>query len=379
MTLSIRRIAALMQKETYHIMRDPSILAIGLFLPLLLLFLFGYGLSMDIKNIPFGIVAPERTRLTNQVIRSFEGTDTYQTQTYPTLQAAKADLERKDILGILQISPRWESSLERGETPTWGLTLHGVDANQATMLYTYIKATIRSTLAQSMAAKTTLPTQSTPIQIDVRNWFNEQAQSSWYLIPGLMILNMTLVGSFLTALIIAKEWERRTILSLWVTPVTRDEIFWGKLTPYFFLSVIGNAFAFLLALFLFHLPIEGNFWALIATFLLYQCVALLFGLFLSALLRRQFVAIQYAIIGSFLPALMLSGFLFDLRSVPQWIQVVGYAMPPTYAIESIKILFLSGGNATTLWINALYLAAWALGLALACRQLLQKTLGVHHV
>lgn len=376
--ISLRRVFAVVRKETYHIVRDPSIFAIGLFLPLLLLFLFGYGLSMDIKNVPIGIVAPERTRLTNRVINAFDGSDTFRLATYPTLQEAQADLERKSILGILQIPPHWEDDIKTHRTPTWGLAMHGVDANQATMIYTYIKATVRSTLAQEMLASGMAFSQ-TPIQIEARNWFNEQAQSSWYLIPGLMILNMTLVGSFLTALIIAKEWERRTILSLWVTPITRDEIFLGKMIPYFGLSIVGNAQALFLALFLFDLPIEGNFWALIGTLVLYQCVALLFGLFLSALLRRQFIAIQYAIIGSFLPALMLSGFLFDLRSVPRWIQTVGYLMPPTYAIESIKILFLSGGNRTTLWTNAILLAIWALGLFLVCRHLLRKNLGVHHV
>lgn len=205
------------------------------------------------------------------------------------------------------------------------------------------------------------------IVLETRAWFNEANKSAWYLVPGLTIVVMTLTCSFMGSIVIAREWERGTMESLCTTRATPLEILSAKLCVNYGFSTLGLLLCLALARLVFEVPVRGDFGYLIATLLIYNLWAMSFGLFLSAATKRQFVAIQMAVIGSYLPALILSGYLFDLRSVPDWIAWVGHLMPPTYAIESVKILCLSGGSDDIVRSNAALLAAWStlfFGLAL---------------
>ena len=205
------------------------------------------------------------------------------------------------------------------------------------------------------------------IVLETRAWFNEANKSAWYLVPGLTIVVMTLTCSFMGSIVIAREWERGTMESLCTTRATPLEILSAKLCVNYGFSTLGLLLCLALARLFFEVPVRGDFGYLIATLLIYNLWAMSFGLFLSAATKRQFVAIQMAVIGSYLPALILSGYLFDLRSVPDWIAWVGHLMPPTYAIESVKILCLSGGSDDIVRSNAALLAAWStlfFGLAL---------------
>ena len=205
-----------------------------------------------------------------------------------------------------------------------------------------------------------------------RAWFNEANTSTWYLVPGLTIVLMTLVSSFLGSVVIAREWERGTMEALALTPASPFEILASKFLAYFALATAGEGTAILTSIVLFDVPVRGSGWVLAGVFLLYNVWALAFGLFLSAALKRQFVAMQMAVIGSYLPALILSGFIFDLRSVPDWISAVGHLMPPTYAMETVKILFLSGGANDVVLENVLILALWTTGFMLAALAVLRK-------
>lgn len=201
-----------------------------------------------------------------------------------------------------------------------------------------------------------------------RAWFNEANKSVWYLVPGLTIVVMTLTCSFMGSIVIAREWERGTMESLCTTRATALELLTAKLLLNYALSSLGLALCGLIARFVFEVPVRGSPGLLLATVCIYNLWAMSFGLFLSAFTKRQFVAIQLAVIGSYLPALILSGYLFDLRSVPFWIAWVGRMMPPTYAIESVKILCLSAGSADIVLSNLATLAGAVVlffGLALA--------------
>ena len=205
-------------------------------------------------------------------------------------------------------------------------------------------------------------------------WFNAANTSTWYLVPGLMVLIMTLIGAFLTSLLIAREWERGTLESLFVTPVRPLEIVLAKLAPYLLVGAIDLALCLLAAKFLFHVPMRGSLWVIVFASLLYLTVSLLLGLFISGKTRNQFQASQVALLVSFMPALMLSGFIFDLRNVPVVVQAVSQLLPATHFVGLIKTLFLAGDNWPMILRDCAILSLYALVLTGAVRRTLRKTL-----
>lgn len=378
---SLRRLLAVILKECTQIERDPSILLIGLFLPIFLLMLFGYGLSMDVKGVPVAIVAEDASPLSDRFTDRFLASDYFSVRKVTSRIEAEALLQNREVDAVLHIPSDFARRVLAGEADL-GLTIHGVDANQATMIRTYVNATIATQLASNaeLDAGMTLNTAAKPsVALSTRAWFNEANTSSWYLVPGLLVVTMTLVGSFLTSLVVAREWERGTIESLYTTPIRPWETAVAKIVPNYVVALAGALLALCVGLVAFDIPVNGSVGWLLATLFLYQLLAVLFGLFLSAATKRQFLALQYAVIGSFLPAMMLSGFLFDLRSVPDWISVVGHLLPPTYAIESVKICFLSGGCEDILAQNLAIIALWCVLFYVLSLRFLRKSLegGLH--
>ena len=206
------------------------------------------------------------------------------------------------------------------------------------------------------------------VGIEQRMWFNAANTSIWYLVPGLIVLIMTLVGAFLTAMVMAREWERGTLEALFVSPVRPNEILLAKIIPYFMVGMLGLGMCLLAARFLFEVPMYGSLLIVLVSSMLYLLVALGLGLLISSVTRNQFLASQLAIITSFMPALMLSGFFFDLRNVPAVIHLVGNALPATYFMELIRTLFLAGNIWPLIFKNCAILAGYAvllLGLARA--------------
>lgn len=378
---SLRRLLAVILKECTQIERDPSILLIGLFLPIFLLMLFGYGLSMDVKGVPVAIVTEDPSPLTTRITDRFFASDYFAAQKVGSRIEAEALLRNREVDAVLHLPSDFTRRVLAGEGAA-GLTIHGVDANQATMIRTYVSATIANHLQSDpkLAASATTGAASAPaVALSTRAWFNEANTSSWYLVPGLLVVTMTLVGSFLTSLVVAREWERGTIESLYTTPIRPWETAVAKIIPNYVVALAGALLALCVGLVAFDIPVNGSVGWLLATLFLYQLLAVLFGLFLSSATKRQFLALQYAVIGSFLPAMMLSGFLFDLRSVPDWISVVGHLLPPTYAIESVKICFLSGGCVDILAQNLLIIALWCVFFFVLSLRFLRKSLegGLH--
>lgn len=386
---SIRRILAMVLKEFTSFTRDPSMLLIGLFLPAVLIMIFGLGLSMDVRHVPVAVVSQSDTPLARRIITRLVASDYFRAATVKTRQEAEAQFHRHEVSAIVHIPPDFDEQSTAGEGKI-AITVHAVDANQATMIRTYVNALIGTELtALNREGRTpylfpdlALKRQAadTPtLMLRSRAWFNEANDSSWYLVPGLLVITMTLVGSFLTSLVVAREWERGTVESLFSTPLTPLELFLGQLIPNLIVALIGTILALIVAVLLFSLPLRGSIGWLALNITLFQTLACIFGLFLSAHFKRQFLAMQFAIIGSFLPSIMLSGFLFDLRSVPAWISVIGHLLPPTYAITSLKICFLSGGTEDILATNLAVIAGWTLFFSVIAVRSLKKTLdgGLH--
>ena len=342
----------LLEKEWLQMVRDPAVIFMGALLPVVLIVLFGWGLSMDLLKVPAVLTAGESTALTAEVRAAFRGSPYFELTEVPSRQDAEMLFAARRTEVIIDLPPGFTRDAAMGRAQI-GLTVHGVDASAASIIRTYAAAVVAG-LSQKIALRedfALLGSSAGPqtqtsgaAALLSRTWFNEANTSAWYLVPGLSIVVLTLSASFLGAIIIAREWERGTLEMLSVTPASP-----------------GAILAFFAAVFVFEVPVRGSLWLLAATILLYSAWAIAFGLLLSAVFKSQFTAIQFAVIGSYLPSLMLSGYLFDLRSVPWFISAVGRLMPPTYAIESVKILYLSGEPERIVLANLALLAAAALG------------------
>jgi ABC-2 type transport system permease protein len=213
-----------------------------------------------------------------------------------------------------------------------------------------------------------------PVNVRSRIWFNEANDSHYFLVPGLIVLIMTLIGAFLTALVMAREWERGTLEAIFVTPVHVTEILLGKIVPYFAMGMIGFALCVLAALFLFHVPLRGSLLVLTIVSMLYLLVSLGIGLVVSAATKSQFVASQIALLATFLPAMLLSGFLFDIRSMPVPIQIVTYILPPRYFVTLLQTIFLAGDIWRVILPNTAVLAVMAIILMTAALRATRKKL-----
>ena len=371
------RFATLLAKEFRQMVCDPATLFLGMILPVILILLFGWGLSMDLTKVPVALVSGESTPLARAAAEEFLGSRYFDATMLRNRQEAEALLSARRIEAIIDIPEGFSRDALQG-TAQVGLTIHGVDASAATIIRTYAKATIglmqeKIALREDSAAVIGAAGASSAggVMMLSRSWFNEANTSAWYLVPGLSIVVLTLSASFLGSIVIAREWERGTMETLCITPATPLEIVLSKFLTNYALITVGGLLTFLTAIFVFDAPVRGSLLLLALTILLYSAWAISFGLFLSAFLKSQFVAIQLAVIGSYLPSLILSGYLFDLRSVPVFISVIGRLMPPTYAIESVKILYLSGGPEHIVLSNLAILGAWVvlfLALALAATQ-----------
>jgi ABC-2 type transport system permease protein len=334
------RVKGLMRKEVYEIVRDPSSIAIAFFLPLILLLIFGYGVSLDARSIPVAEVIDQPTWVTASFLAELEQSPWFRPAHYPDQQSAALAMMRGRVQAILWLrSDFTRLSLSSGEAPIH-LTINGVDANQARIIQNYLNGSLQTWL-QHQATLQGQPL-AVPLVADVRIWFNPALTSRDYLIPGLIAIIMTLIGALLTALVVAREWERGTMEGIMVTPVAKTEVLLGKLVPYFLMGMGGMMMSTAMAVFLFHVPLQGSLTVLVGTAALFLLTALGMGLAISVLARSQFVAAMVAIVTTFLPAFILSGFLFDIRSMPHAIQVLTHIVAARYFVALLQTSFLAG-------------------------------------
>jgi ABC-2 type transport system permease protein len=250
--------------------------------------------------------------------------------------------------------------------------LHGGDANRARIIQGYIQGAIQAWNVRQAAEGRAMPSGSVSIQS--RLWFNDANESHYFLVPGLIVLVMTLIGALLTAMVMAREWERGTLESLFVTPVRTEEILLGKTIPYFLLGMIGLALCIVSAKFLFHVPLRGTLPALLGASILYVLVALGIGLLISSSVKNQLVASQLAMLATFMPAMMLSGFLFDLRSMPTAIRLITYVLPARYYVTLLQTIFLAGNVWGVIIPNMLVLMTMIALLGIGSRAVTRKRL-----
>ena len=339
-SLARMRLWGMVRKESLQILRDPSSISIAFVMPVVLLFLFGYGVSLDAKQIPLGIVIEQPDTATQSLAGVFERSGFFRPQHFNAIQSAQQALDEHRIDGIIWLRNNFAARLLSSDEAPIGVIVNGVDSNQANITQGYIQGAWMVWLGQYAASHgKQLPM---PVSLEQRVWFNAALSSRLFLVPGLIAIIMTLIGSLLTAMVVAREWERGTMEALLVTPLRKGEILVGKLIPYFILGMGGMLFSTALAVWQFDVPMRGSLWLLTLGSALFMLVSLAIGLLISILAKNQFVAGQVAIIVTFLPAFILSGFLFDINSMPAWIQFITHLIPARYFVAILQTLFLAG-------------------------------------
>jgi ABC-2 type transport system permease protein len=365
------RVWSLVRKEGRQILRDPSSIAIGLILPIILILLFGYGLSLDVTDVPVAVVVEDPSPDAMELAAGFELSPYFKARVMTSMHEARELMIDRRVDGIVRIRPDFGRNLALGDAEVQ-ILIHATDANRARIIQGYAEGAVGQWSARRASEGHDVP--GGPVNVQSRLWFNDANDSHYFLVPGLIVLVMTLIGAMLTSLVMAREWERGTLEALFVTPVEPDEILLGKTIPYFVLGILGLTLCLVAAKFLFHVPIRGSLVMLVGVSMLYLLVALGIGLLISVATKNQFVASQMTMLVTFLPAFMLSGFIFDVRSMPTAVRFLTYALPARYYVTLLQTLFLAGDVWEVVVPNAAVLAGMAAGLLFVTRTITRKRL-----
>lgn len=367
----LMRLRGILVKETLQIVRDPSSIALTVVMPLILLFIFGYGVSLDAEYIPTAVVDDAGDGLSRDLLARFSLSPHFSVLPAASIEEATAMMKSHNAQAIVRLSSDFSKRLLSGRDASVQLVVNGIDANRARLIQGYVRSVLANWSSQRAARgeKVSGP----PVRLVQRIWFNESAESRNFLVPGLITLIMTLIGILLTALVVAREWERGTMEAMLVTPLRRGEILLGKILPYYGLGMLGMGLSVAAGVTVFGVPFRGSLVALLGLSSLFLLASLGLGLLLSAAIRVQFVAAQVSLIAGFLPAFFLSGLLFDLESTPLPIQVVSHIVPARYFVDISHTLFMAGDNWEVLLPDGLILAIMAcLFITLAYRNITKR-------
>jgi ABC-2 type transport system permease protein len=339
--LNFRRLRALIWKEGIQIINDPSSILIALVLPVVLLFLFGYAVSLDSTRLRVGIALAEQSPESASLVAALSSSKYFDVQTSLDRRALETDLVAGRLRGVIVIPSDFSQNLIRpGEEPTIQVIADGSEPNTANFVQNYVLAAV-NIWAQERGMETGNGSPSL-IDLQARVWFNPSLESKNYLVPGSIAIVLTMIATLLTALVVAREWEHGTMEALMATPVRIEELILGKLIPYFGLGIGSMAFCTVVALSIFRVPLRGSFVTLTSITTVFLLGGLGIGLLVSTLTKSQFVASQIAVVLGFLPAFQLSGFLFEISSMPPPIQWLTYLFPARYYVQALQTTFLAG-------------------------------------
>ncbi len=363
--MNLARLLAMARKEAVQIRRDARSMILAFVLPMSLILFFGYAITFDVKNIELAVLDHDVSPQSRRLLDSFESSGYFRIERYLARDdEIRTTLDRGRAQLVLVIPPTFSSDITASRQATVQLILDGGDANTATIARGYAEAIVSRTSVQLSGLPTSIPL----IQTASRVWYNETLESMNMIVPGLIAVIMSIIAAMLTALTIAREWERGTMEQLAATPVSRFEVVLGKLIPYVGIGLIDVLLAVLAGLVVFHVPLRGNVFLVATMALLFLIGALGFGMFLSATLKSQVLATQAAMITTYLPALLLSGFLYSIANMPIVLRAVTYVIPARYFIAVTRGIFLKGVGINVLWADGLAMIVFAaIGLTAATR------------
>jgi ABC-2 type transport system permease protein len=366
MTINFMRLTGLVKKESLQIIRDPSSIGIAFFLPVLLLLLFGYGISLDARDVAIALVVEDPGPEASSLVSGFFASEYFAPTIMHSIQDAENAMMRRNADGIIWLRSNFSRNLHSGNSAGVDVIVNGVDSNKARLIQGYVDGVWMQWL-QRVAAENG-QSFNIPVMLDHRVWYNPAVRSRDYLVPGLIAVIMTLIGAMLTSMVVAREWERGTMEALLVSPVQIEEILLGKIIPYFILGMGGMLLSVAMAVFLFHVPLHGSLAPLIGASALFMLTAIAMGLLISTVSGSQFVAGQMAIVVTFLPSFILSGFIFDINSMPTVVQWITRLVPATYYVAILQTVFLAGN----IWPILLANSAWLVLMSLIFFAIIRK-------
>jgi ABC-2 type transport system permease protein len=377
--MSWRRMAAVARKELIQIWRDSRSLGIVLVMPMAMMLLFGYGVSLDVKHIPICIFDREGSRQSQDLLKRFQSSDYFDVvravDNYPALVKTIDSGEAR--IGLV-VPHDFSERLRGGETASVQAIVDATDDNTANLAFGYTAAVVRGFSQDVQLAwlrRQGRPEPKPPISVDARTWFNEDLESKAFIVPGVLALVMSVIGAFLTSLTIAREWERGSMEQLISTPVTPLEIMLGKLTPYFVIGMLNTAVCAAIGIWWFEVPFRGSLATLFTSSALFMMVVLGLGFLISVIGKSQLAASQMALVATFLPAFLLSGFLFAIDQMPAPIRAVTRVIPARYFVSILKSVFLKGSGLKLLEGELAALALFTLALTLIATHAFSKKLG----
>ena len=375
--MNLRRTWAIFRKEVIHVRRDPISLLEIILLPLILMLLYGYALTFDIKKVTLAVYDQERSQLSEDLVRRFQSTDYFKLARFAQSYAELQDLiTRQEVQVGLIIPYDFSWSYQTGKTAKVQALVDGTDSNTANIILGYIEGVIapyaQDLLVQRLQSRGPAR-QKGPVDTQMRFWFNEDLESRNYIVPGLIAVIMTMVGALLTSLTVVRELERGSMEGLLATPLKKTELLLGKLGPYFFIGMLDMGIVMAMGKFLFQVPLRGSPLLLIGLSALFLIATLGQGLLISVSAESQLQAFQMAMLSTFLPSFLFSGFVFAIYLMPLPLRIISYIVPARYMVTISKGIYLKGLGLGVLWPSALMLAgAASLFVLLAIRKFVKK-------
>lgn len=343
---------AFIKKEFLQIIKDPSSLIIAFILPLVLLYIYTYGINLDDVNVRLGIKNDDVNPETAVLVKSFGQNKYITSAVYDNKDTMYEDIVRSKIKGALIIPNDFSQRLAAGREATVLLITDGAEINQVAYTQNYAASIVNQWLADSRYGNGSVPT---GISVQPQYWYNQSVNGVWTLVPSSLAVTMTLIGILLTALVIAREWERGTMEALLSTHIRPIHIVIGKYVPYFTVGMLSLAFSVFMMVFVLGIPFRGSmgvlFW--VSALFLFACLGI--GLVISSVLKNQLLASMASLVAGFLPSLMLSGLIFPIKSMPVFFQYLTMVLPPRHYVSFIKSEFLSGTPLSVVWSDALFL------------------------
>lgn len=353
--MKLIRIKAITRKELIQIRRDPLSLAMAFLMPVILLFIYGYAITFDIDEIPTVVFDMDKSSLSREFVKQFHESGYFRVNSYvQTYREIDQFLDSGKARVAIILPEDFSKNIRKGYNVQVGVLIDGSDSNTATIAQGYTLA-----IAEAFSRRIMGPRVTPLIESRHRVWYNSELKSRNFIIPGLIAIIMAVIIALLIALTIAREWDRGTMEQLISTPVKTPELIIGKLIPYFLIGFADTILTILMSTLVFNVPLRGSLVLLLSLSGIFLFGGLSFGMLMSIVGKTQLAASQAALLTSFLPAFLLSGFIFSISNMPKPLQVVTYFIPARYFVKILKGIFLKGSTLRVLWLEALLLTLFA--------------------
>jgi len=363
--VNLKRVSAITKKEFIQIIRDYRSLGLAIINPIVLLCIFGFALSLDVNNVPLAVWNQDKSQVSRDFIQNFKNSPYFKIvgffDNYAQLQNY---IDRRKAIMAMVIPKDFSKYIQSNQAAPVQLLVDGSDANTATIAMGYANGVVASYNIKFIAdsvAKLGIKNLS-PIDLRLRVWFNEDLKSRNYIVPGIIALIMMMIAAQLASITVAREWERGTMEQLISTPIRRSELILGKFIPYFIIGFFDLLVAVTMAHFIFAVPLRGNLILLLILSSIFLTGALAQGIYFSIVTKNQRLATQMAVLTTFLPTFILSGFVFPIYNMPKIIQVITYVVPARYFITILRGIYLKGEGLNILWRQALFLSLFAVAM-----------------